>query len=100
MAEEHAVGGAHGQGRFGQHPHVVVVNFAGMGPIGRANSLAEVLVEVAISLGDRAVGHLRQLVVAQQKMDLAGMLNFESGHQVEELVRLVPALRGRRNRRG
>ena len=49
------------------------------------------VVQLHIILGDAAVGGLGQLVVADEEMDLARLLTFEGGDEVEQLVGTVAA---------
>ena len=60
-------------------------------PIGGANPLHKKIVQLQIILGNTSAGGLGQFVIANEKMDLRGILTFERGDKVEKLMRAVAA---------
>src|ERR1700704_1255540 len=94
MTEKHAVRRPQGEGHSGKQLQVSRVDLAGAGTVGGADALAERGVEIEFALGDESVRGLREFMIARKDVDLTGVLAFERGEQVEELVRFVAARGG------
>ena len=59
--------------------------------VGFGHAFLEERVQVLVGLEHRAVGPLRQLVVAGNEVNLSRELALERREEIDELVRLVPA---------